>query len=259
LLRALQSTRPAGEVIAPASRIGKETLGKEHLLLPEGTAIVERPGRLVRQGDGWDFQPDDGRAIGALPSAQLEIMVTMHKDSGGVMPFLVSGEVTMFGNRNYLLIKHAARAGGSSAKSAPAVASPVRAVPSDASTEDVLSALQGQRSGQTSLQDEMHSTAESASTGQSALLEGSLIVRRSGRMMRDGTRWAFHFDDEQATGLSAIKLLPNQSLEVMVRSAERGASGLVYIVSGETTHFDSESFLLVRGVTRMPDLGNLRP
>ncbi len=248
------------EVIVPASRAGKRWATDSRLLLPEGTTIIERPGRLIQQGTSWDFQPDDGKPISVLPNAQLEGMQAMHKDSGGEMGFVVSGEVTVFGDQNLLLIKHVARGVPANTKQKPEAAIASTTVRADASAEDVLSALQDQRPIGSGIPGIGEDTGGRASaTGHVALLDGSLVVRRSGRLIREGSRWLFEFDDEKAAGQHAVALLPNQSLEIMVQSAERGPGGLVFIVSGEMTQFDSENYLLVRGVTRVLDLGNFRP
>lgn len=259
LLRALQADRPASEIIVPVSRSVRRLGGEAQLLLPEGTTIVERPGRLVRQGEGWDFRPDDGRSMSVLPNAALEDMLAMHKDAGGDMSFVVSGEITVFDDQNFLLIKNVTRDSPAAPSQAPMGGDLPPTLPADAAAEDVLSALQSQRPISTGVPESGRSSAGRSGSGGGAALDGSLVVRRSGRLIRDGARWSFEFDDRSATGLSRVALLPNQSLEIMIQSAERGTTGLVLIVSGELTQFGAQNFLLVRGVTRMLDLGNLRP
>jgi hypothetical protein len=55
-----------------------------------------------------------------------------------------------------------------------------------------------------------------------------------------------------------IKLLPNKSLEFMVRTSERESIGLVFLVSGEATVFQGENYLLSRVAMQRIDTGNLR-
>ena len=260
LLRALQADRPVGEVIVPASRSVNRLGADAHLLLPEGTAIIEKPGRLVRQGNGWDFQPDDGKSISVLPNAALEDMLAMQKGAGRDMPFVVSGEVTVFAHQNFLLIKTVTR--GSTPEAIPTLADSAASpsLSADASAEDVLSALQSQRPvGADVVGSGRDAAVRSSSANAGAALEGSLVVRRSGRLVRNGSSWSFEFDDKSVIGRGSIAVLPNQSLEIMAQTAERGSSGLAFIVSGEITQFGAENYLLVRGVTRVLDLGNLRP
>lgn len=80
-------------------------------LLPDGYRLVDRPGRLVREGDYWVFSIED-RAQGdpelpvrLLPNRLLEDMEQF--SAGGTRPvvFVVSGEVTAYHNVNYLLVQ----------------------------------------------------------------------------------------------------------------------------------------------------------
>jgi len=72
---------------------------------------VDRPGRLVREGDWWTlvFESADGRVPGQqlllLPSRQLEIMEQTSRGGARSVVFIVSGEVTEFHGRNYLLLR----------------------------------------------------------------------------------------------------------------------------------------------------------
>ncbi len=228
--------------------------------MPEGTAIVDRACRLVRQGSNWEIQADDGAAISVLPNVQLEAMRSMYEDSGGLMSFVVSGEVTVYHDQNFLLIKHVTRKNPAPVAANPNAASPSSAVRADASAEDVLSALQNQRPVGNAVGDQdLVPSGRSGSAGNAAMQDGSLVVRSSGRLIHEDSRWLFLFDDEKAAGQRTVALLPNQSLEIMTQMAERTQGGLIFIVSGEMTQFGPDNFLLVRGVTRLLDLGNLRP
>ncbi len=80
-------------------------------LLPDGSRIVDRPGRLARQDDYFVFS-FEGRGEGApeppirlLPNRLLEDMEVYSE--GGQKPavFVVSGEVTEYRGVNYLLIQ----------------------------------------------------------------------------------------------------------------------------------------------------------
>ncbi|MCG8403989.1 MAG: hypothetical protein MI923_02205 [Phycisphaerales bacterium] len=80
-------------------------------LLPDGSRIVDRPGRLTREGDYFTFS-FESRGQGApelpirlLPNRLLEDMEVI--SSGGAEPvvFVLSGEVTEYRGVNYLLIQ----------------------------------------------------------------------------------------------------------------------------------------------------------
>ena len=121
LTKQSKSQRP---VIPPASpgRVEQRTISEGALpenaiqpparkLLPDGYRMVDRPGRLVREGDYWVFSFED-RGQGApelpirlLPNRLLEDMERF--SAGGTKPtvFVISGEITEYHNVNYLLLQ----------------------------------------------------------------------------------------------------------------------------------------------------------
>lgn len=78
-------------------------------LLPEGTALVERRGRLLMGGDGPEFKFDSDnpsyvgpRVMGILPNSWLE---TMEREAeAGVSEFFISATVTRYKGKNYLYL-----------------------------------------------------------------------------------------------------------------------------------------------------------
>lgn len=95
-----QASLPANAIATPKQR-----------LLPDGYRLVDRPGRLTREGDYWVFSFEDrGQAapqlpIRLLPNRLLEDMEQFSE--GGLKPavFVVSGEVTEYHSVNYLLVQ----------------------------------------------------------------------------------------------------------------------------------------------------------
>lgn len=83
----------------------------ERRLLPDGTRLVDRPGRLAREGDYFVLAFESrGRGtpelpIRLLPNRMLEDMEI--KSRGGTQPivFIVSGEITEYHGVNYLLVQ----------------------------------------------------------------------------------------------------------------------------------------------------------
>ncbi len=116
LLRAMQEQKPAPRVIVPWSREGGGGEGgRPEGLLPEGDRISRRPGRLVRDGEWWTFafesdHPDHPEPrLGVLPNLVLETMArTVESGAAGVV-WVISGQVTEYRNRNYILISGAQR------------------------------------------------------------------------------------------------------------------------------------------------------
>jgi len=82
--------------------------------LAEGTAVVQRVGRLVRAEGRWSLASDSQRADAAeqpiriLPNRVLEMTIAdLHRNENAV--FTVSGEVTLYFGENYLLPRVAMR------------------------------------------------------------------------------------------------------------------------------------------------------
>ncbi len=82
-----------------------------HKLLPDGSRIVDRPGRLARHDDYFVFS-FESRGEGApeppirlLPNRLLEDMEIYSEGGEKPVVFVVSGEVTEYRGLNYLLIQ----------------------------------------------------------------------------------------------------------------------------------------------------------
>ena len=80
--------------------------------------------------------------------------------------------------------------------------------------------------------------------------EGNLIAKRIARAVARRT------GDVLLEGTDAVRL-PNQLLEMMADQVESGATGLVFVVSGEVTEYGGERYLLTRSAIGRPIMGNL--
>jgi hypothetical protein len=80
-------------------------------LLPDGYRIVDRPGRLTREGDYYTFtfesrsQGTPELPIRLLPNRLLEDMEITSEAGSKPVVFLVSGELTEYHGVNYLLLQ----------------------------------------------------------------------------------------------------------------------------------------------------------
>ncbi len=91
------------------------TNGVARTLVPEGAPLVNRPGRLLRQGQWWTFafeadhvdHPEPPMRI--LPNQNLELMVQASQRGSAGLVFVVSAEATVFLGENYLLPRVATR------------------------------------------------------------------------------------------------------------------------------------------------------
>jgi hypothetical protein len=85
--------------------------------MPEGSIIVDRIGRLARTPDGqqWELTLEsDGRPLKdppmlVLPNKLLTRMQMTLTATNADLKFRVSGEVTEYNSRNYILIQKAAQ------------------------------------------------------------------------------------------------------------------------------------------------------
>ncbi len=121
---------PGGPTLAGEARRG---VGATQALLLDGSALIQRVGRLVRGGGpavgagpavgggpavgaaGWTFVADSDRLAGAeaplrlLPNLAMQTMVDDAALGGGGSVFTVSGEITLYEGENYLLPRVALR------------------------------------------------------------------------------------------------------------------------------------------------------
>lgn len=92
-----------------ASRSSEAIGDTQERRLREGTEIENSLGHFVRDGDGAIFVRQDGLKFGGLPNLNLERVARLLKsiEQPDTVSWTVSGIVTEFGGRNFLLIKRA--------------------------------------------------------------------------------------------------------------------------------------------------------
>lgn len=298
LLEALRRKRPINDVIQPASALERADERDRPLLWPEGSARVDQTGRLKKAGHWWTFVPEPADTHGAqvmpktklLPNANLEVLVRTARGASAPVTFVVSGDMTVFQDENYLLVRVARRAreapsdtkptapseepgssqprstGGQAARGTPGTRSPPAVGDAErldeVSVDEVLRAMREREPRQPILSTLQPST--NTSQGSRAMAagilrpDGSMIVRRPGRLIREKDWWVFAFEsDDPDEPELPIRLLPNKSLELMVREAKEESSGLIFLVTGDVTLFERQNYLLPRVAIRRIDLGNL--
>ena len=270
LLRELQRRRPVNVVIPPSGARDRTHRSSNQELWPDGWTVLDHPGRLERVGAWWVFHFQDDKAGGSvkvLPNAALEVMVHIQADSENADSFTVSGEMTVFGLENYLLVRTVRRLAGASPS--PTVTetdshtAPKAPIAADAPVEDVLAVLEAQQPVDALLAAEgllsSHNDGRKVYAARALRIDGSPIVSRLGRVVPRGDWWAFRFESTQADPPDPpIKLLPNRNTERMVQARERENVGLVFVVSSEVTAFEGENFLLPRLAVQRINLGNLQ-
>ncbi len=123
ILKEFEKERPKARPVLP-SQTGDESTGElvtktddvrshSQLRLPDGYFLVDRTGRLRKEGDWWVFvfvsdnNPDQSPdpPMKLLPNRMLERMVRETQNGTVDADFIVSGEVTDFLGENYLLLR----------------------------------------------------------------------------------------------------------------------------------------------------------
>jgi hypothetical protein len=102
----------AGDQAAPAPTTLPDETDGDALQLPrlrEGTQLTDRLGRFRQEGESLTFIDEDGREIGGLPNLNLERIIRMLKsaEEPDSVWWSVSGVVTEFSGRNFLLVTRA--------------------------------------------------------------------------------------------------------------------------------------------------------
>lgn len=91
------------------------------------------------------------------------------------------------------------------------------------------------------------------------LPDGSRLVDRPGRLVRDADGFVFSFESRgQGEVEIPMRLLPNRLLEDMEIISENGTRPVVFLVSGEVTEYHGANYLLVQKMLTKSNLGNLR-
>jgi len=95
--------------------------------------------------------------------------------------------------------------------------------------------------------------------GPSNLFDGTPLIARPGRLVRQASWWTFIFESDQVErSAPTLRILPSQGLERMLQSTDGGRTAGVFVVSGEVTLFEGENYLLPRVTLRRLDGGNFR-
>ncbi|MCO6439226.1 MAG: hypothetical protein J5J06_19210 [Phycisphaerae bacterium] len=289
LLETVRDRRPQEDWIPSARMVSRQAEDLPYLL-PEGTRVVDRTGSLRQAGDWWAFVPasDDPPLppLRLLPNAMLEAAVRTLLYSNQDLVFALSGEITLFKNENYLLLRLAVRhrtppaepqapvaredappngADAASANQAPAESDEANNQAKPMDPDAVIKLLQEQQPSREVIPAPERVPAAEAETalqpsaGAAPLPDNVPVIRRPGRLTRDGQWWSFNFEaGENGTTDVPLRLLPCQALERMVEAQESAPPDPIFVVSGEITAYDGVNYLLVRSATRRLEMGNLK-
>jgi len=243
-------------------------------ILPDGYVVARRAGRFTREEPWWivTLEPADKlptpQPLRVLPNRQLMLVEQILLEDRANDAYLVTGRITEFLGRNYILLDEVAAA-PKAPEAAPVTTAKPDATPDDASSgrpptpEEIIEQLMQEaprrvleRSASTAPIDLPDRRDDE--TGP-AFREGTIIREFPARLVRAAPWWML--TREARGGRPASKpyrVLPNRLLEVMVSASAGGTRSMVFLVSGELTEYRGVNYLLIRKVLIRRDMGNLR-
>lgn len=240
-------------------------------LLAEGTFLVRRAGAMLRAPSGewiYVFAPGPDGVIQTpmvlVPSAELEKVLPVIAADPTPRPLTATGQVLVYAGRNYL-VPLAIADGPAPAPDAPAPADAPTDAPGEPSpqppTADDLAAnpdvaaliadLEARRNVPRGLSPRaLEAPAPSREslltpTEVDTLPEGTMIVRRRARMVRESTgAWALALDNDSGREASRLVILPCQNLAAMERLAAGSAEEAEFEVTARVLTFQGRNYAM---------------
>ncbi len=261
-------------------------------LLREGSEIYERAGRLKKVADSpfpeFVFESDSGFSLpplGVLPNLKLMSMETLAGASNRDLRFTVTGTLTEYKGRNYILLD----AGDDDAAERIAAASQKNNQSATASPTGAGAETSGSPTTKPTSADEMLNQmlttnatpaaparpalpknagpAVDATSGSGAIApgapvlnvmrEGSLVLDRTGRLTRtaDGQQWEFTFDADGSNMQDPpAVILPNLKLSAMEGAVKGNSQDIKFRVSGIVTEYRGRDYILLQKAVAVPQM-----
>ena len=240
-------------------------------VVPVGSILTKVEGIMVRPQptDPWHFRitgeaadpQGRHRDFVLMPNRVLEDMERSQAGSIQQVTFTLSGNVTLFEGRNWIMPRHAEVHTGHAPREEPTQApvdpgEEMREGTSDGdSIADIVADLQS--SIKTLPRTLDAGTADAADTTEEP--DGTLILSRRGRLLRGRHgAWVFVFDADAWGGSDApAVLLPSSTLLTLVQQGRRGDYRNPVHLSGSMTTYRGRRFLLPTAVTELRERANL--
>lgn len=247
------------------------------VLVREGRRLFDRQGAIVRQGTESVFLFDSGEAPMVLAACKhLERTENLSEFGKRPLKFYISGEVTEYRGRNYLLMSDTPRttdlggpagealvppkAGDASRKVEPAVKTPATGQaprdrnapppPADVKIPVAPPPPPPPSARPVPAPSPYRSEGEPGTVaGTPTLLgEDKRLIDREGRLVREGTLDLFVFDN----GDTPILLLPNRKLQRMEELCDFGRQPVRFRISGRVTEYRSRNYLAMSKMVVIP-------
>lgn len=238
-------------------------------LYAEGSFLVRRAGAMIQAPTGewiFVFNPSvDGQIdtpVVLVPSAELEHVLPTISHDESPRPLVLTGQVLVYAGRNYVVplaiidgdataTPGAPRVDDDSAATQPTGDQPARELTTDPDVADLIADLEERRDTPRGLAPRtaggVGSTRESLLTPTTieTLPEGTMLVRRRARMVRESTgAWSLALDNDSGGEASRLIILPCQNLAAMERLAAGAAEEAEFEVTARILTFQGRNYAM---------------
>ncbi len=268
-------TQPSTEPPAPLKvSLDDPDIGPPRPLLPEGSFLSGQEGTLVLTTTGdhlFVFLPvGDEPAITAMilvPCGELERMERAAREAGSEYPvFKVTGQILVYHRRNYLLPTTWTQR---EPDQNPGEQPPPRTTPLE-DDEDISALIKELEQSRDAPRSALRRgdrlwlappRTPDQEQSRAPIADGTMISRRTGRLVRQGVVWTIVFDNSPAQTEAKdapLVLLPCLNHERLERLAARRADEFQVEVSGRVFAHGERNFLLP-SVFQIVGAGSVRP
>ncbi|MBX3357821.1 MAG: hypothetical protein KF745_05275 [Phycisphaeraceae bacterium] len=220
-------------------------------LLPEGTFLPSRRGRVVRAADRavFVFDPTTDGAESPmilLPGAYLAAMERSAEQRGADTKFVITGQVFAFKGRNYLLPTSRPVAEVGSPDAATASQNSTAPAMADPELERIVADLEKERGGGRTAEPLQLPSMPRDSARKRLSSEGTLLTMRRGRVVRSGAGdWAFVVDaDTDSPAEAPLVLQPCLILEDIERIARTQGESATITLSGQVFVYRERNYIM---------------
>lgn len=284
----LERQRPKAQPIQPATLPestgqglagGRLNRDDKLLLWPEDYFLSGRRGWLRGEGLAeFAFAADDeghtDPSIELLRNTKLRQMQTFLEGADYEVEFTLTGRVTEYYGKNYLLVRSVAMLRRPAPEAKPTTQPAVPAASTPPGTEgdggSILDQLERDSQPveplpQASADDRSpplpatRLSVAPAGRSEQSWPEDTRLANLVGRLVREADGWSFAFEsDSDRPAEQAVDLLPNLALQRMEELSDGATQSMVFIVSADTTVYAGRNYLLVRRFAVRREDGNIQ-
>jgi hypothetical protein len=258
------TTQPSPSKLAPSG------ISEKIRLLREGSDVIDRAGHLKKVADSpymeFDFDNDNDSQplapMSVLPDRELMSMENAATATKRDLRFTVSGTVTEYKQRNYILLESGPDDEARRTIMMSEVSTTTRRASADQMLNEMLagdanSAPRPSRPPPPGLDSTSGSGAIApGAPPMTVLREDSQIIDRTARLVRspDGEQAELTFEsDGESMQVPPVIILPNLKLAAM-ETAQAGARAVRFRVTGTVTEYRGRNYILLEKVVVIPEI-----